>query len=214
MAILVSTLIARVAKTLLDDSMVGWSEDELYDYFNAAQSAVVNAKPDAHTTLDSIPLAAGVLQQMPGDCVSILAIYHNTTGEIVNQVGRDLLNQSNKRWPQRTQEAVVEEYVVEQNDPTRFLVNPPNDGTGSLEILYGSEPPAVAPGSPSDVMALPDTYQNAVWAYVLALAYAKNSKRQDLGKSGQYLGMFREFVGMRAVAQSAQSPKLDNTEPQ
>lgn len=214
MAVLVTTIIERVAKTLIDDAMVGWTEAELYDYYNAGQSAISNAKPDAYTVQQLVSLTAGVVQETPSDCVSLLAIYYNASGLTINQVGLDLLNQANRLWPARTPDSEVEEFVVDQRNPRRFLVNPPNDGTGSVMMLYGADPPAAAVGSPSTVMALPDIYQNALWAFTLALAYAKNTKRQDLVKSNSYLALFNQFVGIRAASQIAQAPKLDNTEPQ
>lgn len=214
MSVLVTTIIARVAKTLIDDGMVAWTDDELYDYYNAAQSAVVNAKPDAYTVQNLVGLSAGVVQETPSDCVSLLAIYYNGNGATVNQVGLDLLNQANRNWPARTPDAIVDEYIIDQRNPRRYLVNPPNDGTGSLMILYGADPPPAAVGSPSTAMALPDIYQNALWAFTLSLAYAKNTKRQDLVKAGSYMQLFNQFVGIRATAQIAQAPKLDNAEPQ
>jgi hypothetical protein len=213
MAVLVRTIIERVAKTLIDDSMVGWTEAELYDYYNAAQAAVSNAKPDAYTKQELVPLVAGVVQETPADCVSLLNIYYNQSGAIINLVGLDLLNQANPNWPARTPDVDVEEFVIDQRNPRRYLVNPPNDGTGSVMMLYGADPPVAVPGSPSTVAALPDIYQNALWAFTLSLAYAKNSKRQDLVKANNYMQLFNQFVGIRAVAQVAQSPKLDNTEP-
>lgn len=212
MTVLVSTIIARVAKTLIDDNMVAWTEDELYDYFSAGQSAIVNAKPDAYTTQDFLSLVAGVVQTMPDDCVSLLAIYYNSNGVTINQVGLDLLNQAMRTWPVRTPSDEVDEYIMDLRNPRRFMVNPPNDGTGSVLALYSTEPPAVTPGSPSQALVLPDNYQNALWAFTLSLAYAKNTKRQDLVKSSGYMQMFNQMVGLRAAAQATQAPKLDNAE--
>jgi hypothetical protein len=214
MTILVSTIIERVAKTLIDDNMIGWTEPELYDYFSAGQSAIVNAKNDAYTKQQLVALDAGVVQTTPDDCVSLLAIYYNANGVTVNQVGLDLLNQANRTWPARTPSAEVDEYIMDIRNPRRFLVNPPNTGAGSVMMLYSAEPPAVAPGSPSQALVLPDNYQNALWAFTLSLAYAKNSKRQDLVKSSGYMNMFNQMLGMRSGAQATQSPKLDNQEPQ
>lgn len=214
MSVLVTTIIERVAKTLIDDAMVGWTEPELYDYYNAAQSAVVNAKPDAYTVQELVSLAAGVVQETPADCVSLLAIYYNSNGAVINEVGLDLLNQANRNWPARTPDAIVDEVIIDKRNPRRYLVNPPNDGTGSVMMLYGADPPEAAVGSPSTAMALPDIYQNALWAFTLSLAYAKNTKRQDLVKASSYMQLFNQFVGIRAAAQIAQAPKLENQEPQ
>jgi hypothetical protein len=215
MALLSSVLIDRVRKTLVDPNGTGWSDDELYDYLSAAESAVCNVKPDAYTRQEAVTLIPGPVQVTPDDCISLLAIYYNAvSGEIINQVGLDLQNQANRSWPATTPAGEVQEYMTDVRNPRRYLVYPPNDGTGSVMMLYGAEPPALVAGAPSQTINVPDIFQNALWAYVCALAYAKNTKRQDVAKSNTMLGMFAQFMGLRSAGQVAVAPKLDNTEPQ
>lgn len=213
MTLLSSVVIDRVRKTLVDPNAVGWSDDELYDYLTAAESAVCNAKPDAYTKVEGLPMVAGPIQAIPSDGISLLALYYNVAdGSIVTQVGLELQNQSNRTWPAAAPQAEVEEYMTDVRMPRRFLVYPPNDGTGEVLGLYGAEPPALVAGAPSQTINVPDTYQNALWAYVCALAYAKNTKRQDVVKSNNMMQLFGQFLGVRTAGQRAVAPILDNTE--
>src|SRR5512137_2435982 len=97
MTLLASVVIDRVRKTLVDPNAVGWSDAELYDYLSAAESAVCNAKPDAYTKVEGLPMVAGAIQALPSDGISLLALYYNVAdGSIVTQVGLELQNQSNR----------------------------------------------------------------------------------------------------------------------
>lgn len=212
--LLASVIIDRVRATLVDPNGVGWSDDELYDYLSAAESAVCNAKPDAYTKLESVGLVAGPVQSLPDDAIQLFAVYYNTSdGSVINQVGIDLLNRATPAWPGSVMADIVEEYMTDERRPSGFLVNPPNDGTGAVMAFYGAEPPAFAVGSPSQVIHVKDSHQTALWAYTCSLAYAKNTKRADVVKSNNMMAMFNQLLGLRAAGQKASAPKLDNTEP-
>lgn len=213
MALLASVIINRVRTTLVDPNGVGWTDAELYDYLSAAESAVCNAKPDAYTKMEALPMVAGPVQALPEDGISLLALYYNIgDGSIVTQVGLELQNQANRTWPATAQQANVEEVMTDVRMPRRFLVYPPNDGTGSVMGLYGAEPPALVDGAPSQTININDTYQNALWAYTCAMAYAKNTKRQDVVKSNNMMQMFGQYLGLRTAGQQMVAPKLDNEE--
>lgn len=214
MTLLASVIIDRVRKTLVDPNGTGWTDAELYDYLSAAESAVCNLKPDAYTRMEPVALVSGPVQTMPDDCISLLAIYYNTSdGSIINQVGLDLQNQANRRWAGAAAQTEVEEYMTDERNPRRYLVYPPNDGAGEVMMLWGAEPPPIEAGSLSQVLHVPDVYQNALWAYTCAMAYAKNTKRADVAKSNNMMGLFTQFVGLKAAGQKMVAPKLDNTEP-
>lgn len=214
MSVLVATIIARAAKTLIDDNMVGWSESELYDYYNAGAQAIVTAVPTSLTRREFVPLVAGPAQEIPDDGLSLVAIYYNeVSGQILNQVGLELQNQSDPRWPVTTPEVDAVEYMTDVRTPRLFFVNPPNDGTGSVLMAYSYSPAPVTEAQPTAVIPFTDIYQNPLWAFILALAYAKNSKRTDIAKSQYYLGLTNQFLGLRDTAKIAIAPKLDNAEP-
>lgn len=212
--LLASAIVARVRLTLVDPNAVGWSDAELYDYLSAAQSAICNAKPDAHTKLEAVDLVAGVVQTLPEDGISLLNVYYNeASGQVATIVGLDLQNAADPRWPLNAQVTDVAEVMVDERTPTRFLVNPPNDGAGRLVVLYGAEPPVLVDGAPSQTISVKDSYQNALWAYTCGLAYAKNTKRQDVTKSNNMMAMFGQMLGLRTAGQRAVAAKLDNVEP-
>lgn len=214
MTLLASVIIDRVRSTLVDPNGVGWTDAELYDYLSAAESAICNAKPDAYTRLEAVSLVAGAAQTLPDDAIQLFAVYWNVAdGSAINQVGQDLLNRATPTWAGAAQQDIVEEYMTDERMPARFFVNPPNDGAGQVMALYGAEPPPFVVGSLSQTIHVKDSYQTALWAYVCALAYAKNTKRADVVKSNNMLSMFNQLLGLKAAGQMKNKPKLDNTEP-
>lgn len=202
---LASVVIARARRTLLDPDAVTWSDADLLDYLSAGQTAVCQLKADAFPKRATFSLAAGVAQQLPSDALSLLDVYYNTSGTPVNEVGRSLMNNVTN-WPASTQQAEVTDWMSDQRDPRRFFVYPPNDGTGSLLLLYGAIPPALT--ATSDSLSLVDTYETALWAYTVALALAENTKRQDLAKSDEFLKLFNTMIVGRAQTQKINAPNL------
>jgi hypothetical protein len=214
-------IIGRVRRTLVDPTGVTWTDAELLDYLTAAQTATVNAKNDAFRVVRNVPLVPGFVQQLPttlgsGDApevgLAVFEIYSNVNGPACNQVGRELLNNANPNWTQATPQQFIDEWMTDTRDPSRFLVNPPNDGTGVVVALYGAIPQPL--GSLESPVALPDTYETALWAYTLALAYAANTKRKDPSKEQFYLGLWAQQLGIRTQSQVVVSPKLTIEEPQ
>lgn len=212
MTVLASAIIASARTTLLDPSSVAWSDNELLDYTSKAQRAICNAKPDAYVITAFVDLVSGPTQTLPDDGLQLFDIFRNSDGSAINQVGREILNATNRNWMGSPTKRNVDEYVTDLRSPLVFLVNPPNNGTGSIEIMYGAVPPDLTQQSGDPPIVVKDTYETAIYYYVLALAYAKNTKRQDLAKSQSFMGMFNQSVGIRSSAQASVSPKLDATE--
>lgn len=203
---LASVIVNGVRLTLIDAAKTAWSDDELLRYLNEAERTTAFLKPDAYTKREFVTLAAGVKQSLPEGGIAILDAGENqASGRVATLVDRELLDHANRFWPAATQETDVQHWAADPRDPRRFDVTPPNNGSGSLEILYGAIPPAVGL---SDELTLPDSYQYARECFVLARAYAKNSKRQDLAKSASCMNEYRQALGIKSTAQVAVAPKV------
>lgn len=201
---------ARV--TLIDAAKVTWSDLELLGYLNEALTALVFVKPDAHTTQAFVTLASGELQELPASAVALLDISRNSDangGRVITQVDEALLKEASRFWPAGTKQAEVEHFTADPRNARRFRVYPPNNGSGSVEILYGSVPAALT--ALTDALPVPDSYQNALVCFVLAKAYAKNSKKQDLTKSSGYMQQWGQMLGLKSKAQVAVAPRVTDS---
>lgn len=206
MSITAATILDRAAELLLDTAHRTWSADELLDLLNEALSATALVKHDFYTVQDFVTLAAGVLQTIPDDGVALLDIVRNASGRVVTQVDKSLLEEANRFWPAATQETVIEHFTVDPRNPLRFQVFPPSDGTSSVEMLYGATPPQVMYAA--EEIPVPASYQAPLLDFVLARAYSKNSKRQDLTKAANFAQSWARYVGATSQAQLALSPKV------
>lgn len=212
MAVSVDSILDDVSRTLLDTARRTWSRAGLVDALNEAMRASSSVKPNIYVVRANVPLVEGTLQELPAGGIAILDIPRNALqsggdGRVVTLVDAELLQEANRFWPAATTQAQVEHYTADPRDPQHFVVFPPNDGTGLVEMLYAAEPPTVT-GSSGEEFPLAATYQPAVTAYMEAKAYAKNTRRQDLVKAGAALQRWGTLMGLNAKALAALAPKV------
>lgn len=60
----------------------------------------------------------------------------------------------------------------------------------------------------AEEIPVPASYQAPLLDFVLARAYSKNSKRQDLTKAANFAQSWARYVGATSQAQLALSPKV------
>ena len=208
MPITVETLLSGVSETLLDTARRTWDLTELVGYLNEALRATSFVKPDMFTVRDFVTLAAGIAQDLPEGGVALLDISDNeVSGRAITQTDLALLQEENRFWPAATREVDAENYAADPRTPRRFYIFPPNDGTGSVRITYGAVPDTLT-GSSGEEIPVPSSYQTALTNFVLAKAYAKNSRKQDLTKSSAYMQQWGALLGLKSQAQVAVAPKV------
>ena len=206
-------IIDDAATILIDPAGSTWSAADLLGYVNDFQSNTCMLKPDAYTVRAYIPLVAGTKQQLPTGTdpelpagIAVLDVGDNqASGQVCVLCDRELLDAENRYWPAGTRETAAQNWAADPRDPKRFDVTPPNDGSGSLEVLYGAVPPTLE--APTDELVLGQQYKLAGVIFVLHRAYSKNTKRQDLAKSQGYWNQYLNILGIKSTAQVAVAPK-------
>ena len=208
MTISVDTLLDSVSGTLLDVARRTWARNLLLSHLNEALRATVFLKPDMYPVQGFVSLVAGIAQALPADGVALINATDNAvSGRAISQTDLALLQEENRFWPAATREVDVENYAADPRTPRLFYVFPPNDGTGSIRATYGAVPAALT-GSSGETLPVPDSYQNALTNFMLAKAYAMNSKKQDLAKSAAYVNDWRVSLGLKSQGQVAIAPKV------
>lgn len=206
MTVNVGDLLDSVSTTLLDQARRTWEFNELVSYLKEALAATANVKSDMYTRQEFMTPVAGISQVIPADGVALLDVIQNSTGQVVTQVDAGLLDEANRFWPAATRETEVEHFAADPRDPRRFNVTPPNDGTGSIQILYGAIPEVT--GSSGEDLPIAGSYLAPLTFYVLGKCYAKNSKKQDLGKATSYMNQWGALIGLKTKGQVAVAPKV------
>lgn len=206
MTIAASVILDEAAGLLLDATYRTWPAADLLTYLNEALRATAFVKPDMYTVQGFVAMAVGVLQELPEDGVALIDVVRNQNGRVITQVDKGLLEEANRFWPAATRETTLEHYTADPRNPRRFQVFPPSNGTSLVELLYGAVPPTIV--SAAEEIPVPDSYQTVLLNFILAKAYAKNSKRQDLVKSNMFMQQWGSLLGLKSGAQLAVSPKV------
>lgn len=212
MALTAADIVVSGCATLLDTGLTAWPLAERIGYLNEAIRATILVKPDAYPVRGAVTPAAGIVQTLPDGGVALIDILYNTTGNkrAITRTGLEMLQEASRFWPAATQQAEVENYAVDSRDPRRYIVYPPNDGSGSIYMVYGGTPAALT--ASGDAFPLTDIYQPPCIAYVLSRCYAKNSQRQDVGKAQAYRAEWAQMLGLKSQAQAAVVPRTSTQE--
>lgn len=207
--ILASAIITSVRVTLLDPAPgVAWSDAQLLSMLNDGQRNACLLRPELFTVRGAIPIVAGVMQALPVGGTLLLSLDANaSSGARCRRIDLpELRTTSDQFYPLNTSSAAADVtwYAADERDPKRFHVLPPNNGSGSVIALYAAVPTAVA--SVGDPITLDDGYELTLRHFMLAEAYAANSKRQDLAKATFYRASFERQLGIarQSTASTAQ----------
>lgn len=220
MAILASKIISDVAKQLQDDTNVAWPRAELFGWLNMGRRQVCIAKPDAFVKNESRQLAAGTKQTIPAEANILIKVTRNmgangtTPGRAILPVPLNVLDEQNPNWHAAPASATALHAGFDERDPKHFYVFPPQPATGQgyAEIIYSATPPDIA--SENDEIGLSDLFEGALFNFVMAMAYGKDSEytRND-AKAADYLkraGDLLAGMGIGEAGKDARNAKIGN----
>lgn len=192
-------ILNRAALTLLDETGVRWTPEEMLAYLSDGQRETVILKPSAHTENKVVQLVPGTRQSLPGNGIALvycsrnMGMDGNTPGRSVRRLTREVLDVTRPMWHTEPGKAEVEHWMYEEIDPKTFYVTPPQpDPAAQLEIAFASSPEEIA--DKSLPISLDDAYQTPLYYYVMSRALAKESGTADPNKSMIYHEMFRATI--------------------
>jgi len=204
-----SDLIAQARVTLIDDvdgddiANRTWSDDELLGYLRMAVNKACALLLDLYVRVVTHPLDPGARQYLPEDGLVLIDAPINGNGLPVLQASLTELSRVQRNWPSDTV-GQPSYFMYDKRSPRTFLVSPPAASGATIELVYGATPPAFGF---SDTLPISAWFDSALWAFICGMALAKNTTRQDLNKSSQFMGMFQaDIERWRAVKDATVSP--------
>lgn len=208
MTVIVSSIIDRVRAQLIDTGSVKrWTDDELINWVTDGERTIVAIAPSASSVNAATPLTAGTLQFIPSNGHMLLSVTRNTGGRAVRVIGRELIDGFNPDWHTATASSTVQNYIFDPQQPRQFYVYPPNDGTGSLDIVYSVMPAERT--ALTDTLEVIDLYQTALVDYVMYRAHQKDSDfAAGASIAANYLQTFLAFMQQGEGSQMANNPNL------
>lgn len=209
MAITTASILSQAKVTLLDETNVRWTDDELLNYLNAGQTEIVMLKPDAYSKNHELPCSAGTKQTLPSDAVLLLDVVRNitdttsdpsTAGKVITKVMRADLDVTRPDWHNETQTAEAEHYVFDERDPTHFYVTPPSSAAvnHAYEVVYSAAP---ADATLVGNITLADVYRTPIYYYIMFRAHSKETQASSPEKSNQYYKLFVTAVAGKQTAE-------------
>lgn len=197
------TLVGQARTTLIDTEATTWPDDELLGYLQMGVKKICALLLDAYVTVTEHALATGMRQYLPEGGLVLIDATTNGDGQPVLQQALTELARTQRDWAAATP-GQPRYFVYDKRSPKTFLVWPPAASGASLELVIGAQPPEF---DFSDQVPIDEWFDTALWAFVCSMALAKNTTRQDLGKSTQFLAMFNaDLDRWRAVKDATVSP--------
>jgi hypothetical protein len=225
MATTVQSVIDRAQTVLQDTTGVRWPVvAELVLWINDAQREIALLKPDASAVNETITLAAGTKQDIPSSGNRLLKVVRNmsaasngTGKRAVRLVDAEVLNGQTPDWHDPTVSGdaahtdVVKHYIYEESNPRNFYVYPGVSGNAYLEIVYSSNPTAVAQ---ADNLSIPDIFANAVLNYVLYMAYMKDAEYAgNQQRASSHFQIFTTSVTGKGQIDAVTNPNMERRAP-
>lgn len=227
--ILASAIIDRVELELHDTGNVRWAANELFEHLKSGERQICALKRDAYVVNDVYQLVAGIKQTVPDGTSN----YQNPSAETLNaglilkklirNMGTDGVTAGNSirlitlealeavkpDWPSTAASATVLHYMYDpETDPKHFYVYPPQPGSsqGYIEAAFGAIPTAIS--SISSAINLDDTYDDALFNWVLHKAVLKdNDDTFGFEMSQMYYNLFLQSLGIMEREEKKDNPK-------
>jgi len=225
MSVTVQSVVDRAQTVLQDTTGVRWPVvAELVLWVNDAQREVALLKPDASATNATITLVTGTKQSLPTGGNRLLKVVRNmsaasngTGKRAVRVVDREVLDAQTPDWHDPTvtgdaaHTAIVKHYIYDEANPRNFYVYPGVAGSSFLEIIFSSNPVAVAQNG---TLSIPDIYANAIMNYVLYMAYMKDAEYAgNAQRASSHYQLFTASVTGKGQLDAVSSPNTDQRQP-
>lgn len=201
--------IDHVRDTLFDPAPgAAWSDKELIRYLNLAMTAIVALKPNARPISTTLALDPGVDQVLPDNAVIFMDAFRTKGGSAVTVQSLHEVSRTQDFTSINSSDTV--EYVFfDPRIPTHFRVFPPADSGTTMSMLYGALPTRVTAGTVDNELTLSDIYETAIWAYMVGMANAKQSKRQSPDLFKLYMEFFAGQIASIMKNEATMGAKVD-----
>lgn len=187
---------------------VFWVEDELLRYLSDGQREAVVLKPDINPDLREVALVAGTKQVLPADAWSLLDVVRNidgaAPGKVIEMIDRRVIDRSVPSWHSAaaTDEVRYAVYDMARDRRTWWVYPQQPAAPKAADIVVAKIPVELA--TTATTIELDDTYQPALLAYMLHMAYTKELAAEGQG-GAKSTAWYRKFL----LALGLQAPEMN-----
>lgn len=203
------------------------SDAEFIDYVNRAVSFIVGLDSSSFVVTGEISLVVGSFQKLPDRGVRLLKLFNNNGVKSYTEIigvrrytgvhsikefeYEDYIAQR-PDWAGDKSGKIAIAYSFNKDDPTSFIVYPPNDGTGTVMGSYSALPTEAALVNDAiddtQEIGLQEIYFNPLIHYMMFCALSRdgessgNSERAD-----KMLAKALSMLGIKEQADMSDTPK-------
>ncbi|WP_036759265.1 DUF6682 family protein [Photobacterium halotolerans] len=210
-------VIKRCETVLQDTTSTRWPKQELLDWFNDAQLAIVSRRPDTHIKNIPFTCASGTKQSIPADGLRLMKVVRNSNGKAVRKIEQRVLDDQVPDWHVPAESVVVDHYIYNDFDPKTFYLYPAPMSGIEVDIIYSVAPAAVVINDFSGdatTITLDDSYLNPILDWMLYRAYSKdNDYTANTNRAQMHLEAFRMGIGEKTQADQVSAQLTAQTAP-
>jgi hypothetical protein len=205
----VEAIVNDVAVLLQDISRERWADADHIRWLGEAEQLIATHKPESVAQVLIVALINGVDQVIPADGLMVLRFRRNAvSGAVVQLVDEDTQNRIAPTWPAAPEVADVTTVIYDPKvDPLTFMVSPPNNGNGSLSIVYAKVPDPVT--DTTDTISVSDSFAPLIKDYIMYRALHMETERQNLNRAALHLQTFLQGLGLNTAAYKEFDPNKD-----
>ena len=200
-------LVLRAQMQIKDEAGVMISQEEILREVNAGQLAIVSIIPTAYSTNFVTQLVAGTRQNLPSDCLNILAPRRNmgsdgaTPGRSIRIVSRLMLDSFEPGWHVATPSSTVTGIMYDENTPGQYMVYPPATAGIYIEMEGSFTPPIIEYDEAGEwqtaFLAIRDQYVEALYEFLIYRLYAPDSEvAANAEESERHYAKFKDLLGI------------------
>lgn len=202
----IKMIVDMVNDQLVDPGFVRWTKQDLVNYFNEAQRAIVLIRPDANVVEAEMACSRGTKQQLPADAVRLIDIRNDAAGNSIRVQSRDEITGLYPNWYSTTDDT-PEAFIYDERQPKRFFLFPGVADQYIVEIIYSKTPPLreIAEYDAGDA-DLNSIYSNAIIEHMLYQAHSKDFEYSEQAKAQTHYQMFSAVLGMKSQSDLGMTP--------
>jgi hypothetical protein len=200
------------ARELQDVSGRRWDKlDVLLPYLNLGLIEILNLKPDAFVSEETVILDPGASQSFPSEMIQLVDVTYNITpgvsplpdtiGSAIRTVKKEIMDSMYPGWMTSTADATVLFVVLDKKDPKRFYVYPPQPAGTTHELLIKiTKQPDQVVSLNQDLIDIPfdASYQPALIDYIVYRVLSEETVIPNaLNKSNAFYNKFLQDLGLK-----------------
>ncbi|PWI34835.1 hypothetical protein DI392_00710 [Vibrio albus] len=206
---LVTEIIARVARELIDKNFTRWTEETHLTNLNDAISAILIVRPDLGRTTKTDTVSAGVSKvTLPATAYKLLGV--NCLNNYALQfVDIYRLNNNYPDWRTRTAAQPLN-WTRNDNDEFVFYVYPAPTADATIEYDYAEQ---IRVEATTDPFPLSPIYELMVFDYMMYRAYSKDGQNEsEAAKASAHFQAFQLALTGKTQTDKNESARIKASE--